>query len=268
MTDLSKIKDHMRGMWSRGDYARIAERIESAASEVVDGCAISAGQEVLDVAAGNGNAAVLAAREGAAVVASDLTPAMVELGRARTEAEGLGVEWVVGDAEDLPFEDERFDCATSVFGAMFGPRPDIVARELFRVVRPGNTVGMANWTPDGFNGKFFELGNRFAPPPPEDMPRPLDWGREEVVRERFADLAGSILVEPRFVRWNFADAEEADRFFAETGPSAHLMEMLDDGERGRFREEFASLVDGWNRATDGSVEIDAEYLLVVARRRG
>ena len=268
MADLEAMKEATRETWSRGDYAKLAQRIESAAREVVDGCAISAGQEVLDIAAGNGNAAVLAAREGAAVVASDLTPAMVELGRERTEGEGLDVEWTVADAEELPFEDERFDCVTSVFGAMFAPRPEVAARELFRVVRPGNTVGLANWTPDGFNGRFFELARRFAPPPPEDLPDPLDWGREEVVRERFADLAGSILVEPRFVRWSFADADEAHRFFAEAGPSATLMDMLDDDERGRFRDEFALLLDSWNKATDGSVEIDAEYLLVVARRRG
>jgi SAM-dependent methyltransferase len=255
-------------MWSRGDYSELAERIESAAQEVVDGCAISAGQEVLDVAAGNGNAAVLAAREGAAVVASDLTPAMVELGRARTDEEGLDVEWAVADAEELPFEDERFDCVTSVFGAMFAPRPEVVAREMFRVVRPGNTVGMANWTPDGFNGQYFRIANRYAPSPPEDMPQPLDWGREEVVRERFGELAGSIVVEPRFVRWSFADADEGFRLYAGTGPSLALMDMLDEDARRRLRDELAELFDRFNTATHGSVQIDAEYLLVVARRRG
>jgi SAM-dependent methyltransferase len=265
VSDLEKIKEGARGIWSRGDYTALGERIESAAREVVDACAISAGQEVLDVAAGNGNAAVLAAREGAAVVASDLTPAMVELGRARTEHEGLDVEWTVADAEELPFEDERFDCVTSVFGAMFAPRPDVVAREMFRVVRPGNTVGMANWTPDGFNGRYFQLAARYAPPPPADLSSPLDWGREEVVRER---LTGSILVEPRFVRWSFADADEGFRFYAGTGPSLALEEALDEDLRGRLRREFAELVDRFNTATDGSVEIDAEYLLVVALRRG
>jgi SAM-dependent methyltransferase len=269
VSDPGAIKEAARGMWSRGDYARLAERIESAAREVVDGCAISAGQEVLDVAAGNGNAAVLAAREGAAVVASDLTPAMVELGRVRTEAEGLDVEWVVADAEDLPFEDERFDCATSVFGAMFAPRPEVVARELFRVVRPGNTVGMANWTPEGFNGRLFELMGEYGPPPPPDLPRPLEWGREEVVRERFAELAGTISVEPRHVPWRFADADEAFRFFGETaGPSIALREALDEADQRRLQEEFNKLVERWNGATDGSVAIDSEYLLVVARRRG
>jgi len=268
VADLDEIRDRARGMWSRGDYSELAERIESAAREVVDGCAISAGQEVLDVAAGNGNAAVLAAREGAAVVASDLTPAMVELGRARTDEEGLDVEWAVADAEELPFEDERFDCVTSVFGAMFAPRPEVVAREMFRVVRPGNTVGMANWTPDGFNGQYFQIASGYAPPPPEDLPQPLDWGREGVVRERLGELAGSILVEPRFVRWSFADADEGFRFYGGTGPSLALMDMLDEDARGRLRDEFANLIERFNTATDGSVQIDAEYLLVVARRRG
>jgi ubiquinone/menaquinone biosynthesis C-methylase UbiE len=125
---------------------------------------------VLDVAAGNGNLAVLAAREGAAVVASDLTPAMLELGRMRTEGERLGVEWVEADAEALPFEDERFDCAASVFGAMFAPRPEVAARELVRVVRPGGTIGMANWTPAGFIGQWFQVATGYGPPFPEDLP--------------------------------------------------------------------------------------------------
>jgi SAM-dependent methyltransferase len=269
VTDVEQLKDATRQVWSRGDYVKLAARIETAAQELVDACAISAGQEVLDVAAGNGNVAVLAAREGAAVVASDLTPAMVELGRMRTETEGLGVEWRVADAEELPFEDGSFDCVTSVFGAMFGPRPDTVAHELFRVVRPGGTVGMANWTPDGFMGHFFELFNRYGPPRPDDVPNPLEWGREEVVRERFEGLAGSIATEPRWVRWSFADADEAFRFYGETAGTSHaLVAALDEEARARLRREFVELVGRWSQATDGSVEIDAEYLLVLAHRPG
>lgn len=269
MADVEQLKDATRQVWSRGDYVKLAARIESAAQELVDACAISAGQDVLDVAAGNGNVAVLAAREGAAVVGSDLTPAMVELGRMRTETEGLDVEWRVADAEELPFEDESFDCVASVFGAMFGPRPDLVARELFRVVRPGNTVGMANWTPDGFMGSFFELFNRYGPPRPDDLPHPLEWGRAEVVRARFEGLAGSVVTEPRWVRWSFADADEGFRFYGETaGTSSAIVAALDDEPRARLQGEFVELVENWNQASDGSVEIDAEYLLVVARRPG
>ncbi len=269
MTDLEELKDATRQVWSRGDYVKLAARIETAARELVDACAISAGQDVLDVAAGNGNAAVLAAREGAAVVASDLTPAMVELGRMRTETEGLDVEWRVADAEELPFDDQSFDYVTSVFGAMFGPRPDVVARELFRVVRKGGTVGMANWTPDGFMGHFFELFSRYGPPRPADLPPPLEWGREEAVRERFEGLAGSIATEPRWVRWSFGDADEAFRFYGETGgTSSALIAALDEGARARLHAEFVELLEEWTQASDGSVEIDAAYLLVVARRSG
>ncbi|HEV2773299.1 MAG TPA: class I SAM-dependent methyltransferase [Thermoleophilaceae bacterium] len=269
MSDLEQLKEATRQVWSRGDYVKLAARLETAAQELVDACAISAGQELLDVAAGNGNVAVLAAREGAAVVASDLTPAMVELGRMRTETEGLDVEWRVADAEELPFDDHSFDCVTSVFGAMFGPRPDVVARELFRVVRPGNAVGMANWTPDGFMGDFFELFNRYGPPRPADLPHPLEWGREEIVRERFDGLAGSVATEPRWVRWSFPDADEGFRFYGETaGTSSAVIAALDEETRARLHREFVELVERWNRASDGSVEIDAEYLLVVARRPG
>src|SRR5204863_948092 len=139
----------------------------------------SAGQEVLDVAAGNGNLTVLAAEEGAGVVASDFSPPQVELGRARTQAEGLDVEWVVADAEELPFEDDRFDCVASVFGAMFAPRPERVARELFRVVQPGGTVGMANWGRYGSQGEILECTDKYAPRLTEGVTSQRDWGGEE-----------------------------------------------------------------------------------------
>jgi SAM-dependent methyltransferase len=175
VTDVGELKRTARALWGRGEYMPIAKRLEPAARAVVDACAISAGQEVLDVAAGNGNVATLAAREGAAAVASDLSPEMVELGRMRTETEGLGVEWVEADAEALPFDDARFDCAATSFGAMFAPRPEVVAREIFRVVRPGGTVGMVNYTPAGFIGRWFELAASYAPQLPVHLPSPLDW---------------------------------------------------------------------------------------------
>ena len=269
MTDVGQLKQGAAWMWARGDYPRIAEWLEPAARELVDACAISAGQEVLDVAAGNGNVAVLAAREGAAVVASDLTPEMVELGRMRTETEGLDVQWMIADAEQLPFEDARFDCAASVFGVMFAPRPEVAAREMVRVVRPGGTLGMANWSPGGFAGRWFELSTSYAPPMPAEVPPAHDWGREDVVRERLEGLAGSVSVERRTVRWSAESAEAMLKFFGETaGPAVALFESLDDGARERLRRDFGTLVEEFNLATDGSVAVDSEYLLVVARRRG
>ena len=267
--DYAQLKDAARHGWSLGEYVKIAERIEDAARELVDGCAISAGQEVLDVAAGTGNVAVLAAREGAAVVASDLTPKLIELGRMRTENEGLGVEWVEADAEDLPFEDARFDCVTSAFGAMFAPRPDVVAAELFRVVRPGGTVGMVNWGPDSFPGEVFAAVGGYVPPPPVEVPPPIRWGVEDVVFEHFEGLAGSLELGRPTVRWHFDDRDAAWSFFGGTaGPAMMLRESLDEDALERLRNDVLELVDRWNLATDGSVDIEAEYLLVVARRAG
>jgi ubiquinone/menaquinone biosynthesis C-methylase UbiE len=148
--DVAEIKQRQRMVWGLGEYRELSRMLEPVALELCDACAVSAGQEVLDVGAGDGNFALAAAREGAAVVASDLSPGMVERGRERSRAEGFEIEWVEADAEDLPFNDARFDCVGSVFGAMIAPRPELVARELFRVVRPGGTVGMTAWTPRSF----------------------------------------------------------------------------------------------------------------------
>jgi ubiquinone/menaquinone biosynthesis C-methylase UbiE len=143
--DVEAIKERNRWMWGLGDYTELSEALRPAAEALADACAVSAGQEVLDVAAGDGNFAVACAREGASVVASDLSPGMVERGRARAEREGFDIEWVEADVEELPFEDDRFDCAASVFGAVFAPHPEVAAREMFRVVKPGGTIGLTSW---------------------------------------------------------------------------------------------------------------------------
>ena len=267
--DVSELKDRTRFIWSQGDYPDIARLLEPAAREIVDACAISAGQEVLDVAAGTGNVAVLAATEGARVVASDLTPALIDLGRERSAAEGLDIEWVEADAEDLPFDDGSFDAVTSCFGAMFAPRPELVASELFRAVRPGGSVGMANWTPQGFQQGLFSVQSRYAPPPPEGVPPSTDWGREDVIRRRFGELAGGIEMERRTVPFRFESPEAMWEFFAtRSGPAVTARRMLPPDRYAALREDMVQLFADWNTASDGSLAIDAEYLLVVARRRG
>jgi SAM-dependent methyltransferase len=185
VTDAGELKRTARALWGRSECAPIAKRLEPAARAVVGACAISAGQEVLDVAADNGNVATLAAREGAAGVASNLSPAMVELGRLGTETEGLASSGSRRTVEELPFEDARSNCATSTFGAMSAPRPELVAREIVRLVRPGGTVGLVNWRPDAFIGRWFELAASYAPQLRAHVPSPLAWSRDEVVRERF-----------------------------------------------------------------------------------
>lgn len=265
--DAEAFKQRIRSAWSRGDYGGVSALLRPAARELADACAISAGQEVLDVAAGDGNLAMAAAEEGAAVVALDLSPLLVEQGRARTAAEGFDVDWVEGDAEALPFEDDRFDCAASVFGAMFAPRPDAVARELFRVVRPGNTVGMASWTPDSFPAGIFALNEKYVRMP-DDLPRAVDWGDEEIVRERFGELAGIVDVERRSLRWEFESEERLLATFTSTGPHEALAEAMGTEAHEAWKADFLALARERDQGSGGSLVIDAEYLIAVARRPG
>ena len=268
--DPAEVKARSRDLWAKGDYVKLALQLEPAARELVDACAVSAGQEVLDVAAGNGNVAVLAAREGAAVTALDLTPEMLELGSMRARSEGLEVEWVEGDAEALPFEDGSFDAVLTAFGAMLTPQPAVAARELVRVCRPGGTVGMANWTAEGFNAELFSLMRSYGPPmPPEQPIATEEWGREERVRDRFEELGVTVRFERREIVWESESLEDAWTFQGQAGgPAAALRESLPPERLESMRRDFLELVERWNRASDGSVSVSSEYLLVVARRPG
>jgi SAM-dependent methyltransferase len=267
MDQIAELKARTREAWALGNYTEIARAILPASQALVDGCAISAGQEVLDVAAGNGNLALLAAREGAAVVASDLSPAQVELGRARSAEEGFDIEWHVADVEELPFENGRFDCAASVFGAMFAPRPEIAAAEMFRVVKPGGTVGLAAWTPEGFQGHVFALGNKYVPmpggPPPGTM-----WGDESVVRERLGNLASSVQFELRSIRHEWDSPAGFFEFSRNAGPTVARARALSDEDLAAMQQELLGLIDEFSKASDGGVVIDNEYLITVARKRG
>jgi SAM-dependent methyltransferase len=268
MTEIDKLKERTRAAWSLGNYTEIARVTLPASQALVDACAISAGQEVLDVAAGNGNLALLAAREGAAVVASDLTPAMVELGRARLAEEGYDVEWVEADVEALPFEDGRFDCAASVFGAMFAPRPDVAASEMFRVVRPGGAVGLAAWTPEGFQGRVFTLGGKYAPEVAAGLPDATGWGEEDVARQRLDGLASSVQFERGSIRHEWDSVDDFFEFSRHAGPSVARAQSMSDEDRAAMKQEIIGVIDEFNQASDGGVVIDNEYLITVARKRG
>jgi SAM-dependent methyltransferase len=266
--DAEAVKVRMRRIWDMGDYSFLSRRLHPASRELCDACAVSAGQEVLDVAAGDGNFALACAREGASVVASDLSARMVERGRRRTDAEGYAVEWLEADAEELPFEDSRFDCAGSVFGAMIAPRPERVAAELFRVVRPGGTVGLTAWMPGGVFAELFALGRRFSPPPP-GTPRSEDWGDEELVRARFGGLAADVRCEPRTLIWTAGSPEALEAELADSAPSYAAARAALPGEHyDELRRETLELLRRHNRASDGGLRVDAEYLITVARKRG
>lgn len=264
--DLERIKQGAREGWGKGDYSGLSEILRPAARELCDACAVGAGQEVLDVAAGDGNFAIACAYEGASVVASDIAPGMVERGKARSEAEGYDIEWVEADVENLPFEDGRFECVGSVFGAVMAPRPDVVAQELFRVVRPGNTVGLVAWVPDGIAQQMFGIGRRYAPP--SAAPGHEHWGDENVVRERFGELANSIEMERRSLPWAGDSPEE---FVAQMERRAPMQvaakEQMPPEQYAQMRGDMLELVRGW-AGGDGPFSVDAEYLVIVARKRG
>jgi ubiquinone/menaquinone biosynthesis C-methylase UbiE len=266
--DLAAIKQRQAYIWSQGDYSVLSRQLAPAADALRDACAVSAGQEVLDVGAGDGNFALACAREGASVVACDISPGMIERGRARSEREGYDVEWVEGDAEDLPFEDARFDCVGSVFGAFIAPRPDVAARELFRVVRPGGTVGLTAWTPDGVMGEMFGIGRRFAPPDP-DQPPSEQWGDEAIARERLEPLAARVDYERRKLVWH-ADSPQAflEEFTASAPTMAAARQALPPERFEELSAEMRELLERHNAADDGSLRIEAEYAVIVARRRG
>jgi ubiquinone/menaquinone biosynthesis C-methylase UbiE len=266
--DVEAIKQRQAHVWGLGDYSVLSRHLAPAAQALCDACAVSAGQEVLDVGAGDGNFALACAREGAAVVASDLSPVMVEHGRERTRAEGFEIEWVEADAEALPFEDARFDCVGSVFGAFLAPRPDVASRELFRVVRPGGTVGLTTWTPDGVMAEMFGIGRRFVPPDPELTPSER-WGDEATARERLEPLASRVELERRRLVWS-ADSPRAflEEFAASAPTIAAARQGLPPDRFQELRSLMGELMERHNAAADGSLRVEAEYAVILARKRG
>ena len=268
MTDINEIKARTAAVWSNSEYEGIAQQIFPAARSLVDACAISAGQEILDVAAGNGNLALLAAEEGADVTATDIAPGQVERGKARTAAAGTDVKWLVADAEELPFEDEAFECVASVFGAIFAPRPDVVAKELFRVVKPGNTVGLAAWGDYGPQAEIFNSTMKYAPPPPEGIPAPHLWGDEDVVRERLGPYAGTIETNRRIIRFAWPSLDKAIEMFTTNGPGSLMAKNLPPEQLANWRADFEEIGRRWDVGDEGTFAYDAEYLEIVARKRG
>jgi SAM-dependent methyltransferase len=267
MSDFEEVKERQARVWGLGEYDVLGRAFEPAATALCDACAVSAGQEVLDVGAGTGNFTLVCAREGASVVASDLSPGMIERGRARTEAEGFDVEWVEADVEALPFEDGRFDCVGSTFGAFIAPRPDVAAAEMFRVVRPGGTVGLTAWTPDGFFGSYQALSQRFLPPA-EGAGRPQEWGDEGTARARLEGLASHVDVERGSVGLTADSPEGLVAMFEQSPPCVAARQNLAEDQFDEIVRGTIELAREWNAADDGTVRVETEYLIVVARKRG
>ncbi|HWI06478.1 MAG TPA: methyltransferase domain-containing protein [Solirubrobacteraceae bacterium] len=266
-----ELKAATRAAWALGDYHAFAKATIWELGEVlVDACRIGAGQRVLDVAAGTGNTAIRAAEAGGEVVASDLTPENFEAGRQEAAARGVELEWVEADAEALPFSDGEFDAVTSSCGALFAPNHQAVADELVRVCRPGGTIGMVNFTPEGLISDFFGALAPYMPPPPEGaLPPPL-WGDEEHVRKLFGDRVDSL----EMTRSSYVERADTPDAYVELfkrtfGPVVATYASVADPERAAALDrdflEFATRAN--SGPPGGPVEYRYEYLLVVARRR-
>ncbi len=253
--------------WAGGDYRQLAVRLAPAAHALVEALGVGQGDRLLDVAAGTGNVGVTAALRGAVVTASDLTPRMLELGRKRAAAEGLALDWVEADAEDLPFPDTAFDLAASAFGVIFVPHPAVAVAELHRVLRPGGRLGLTTWPADGHMARMTDVVLGFFPPRPAGAPDPGTWGTPDGLRALlegpFADVAVRTLTLP----WRFPTAAAA-RAFLERHSPAHVAAAaaLPPAESARMLDALEALYAGLAGA-DGAVDVAAEYLLITATRR-
>lgn len=252
-------------MWSLGDYTAVALRLEPYARQLADACGIEPGATLLDVAAGNGNFALAAVERGAVVTACDTSPRMLELGRARTAS--LAIQWQEGDAEELPFPEDSFAIVGSVFGAMFAPRPELVASELFRVCRPGGLVAMANYGPEGFLWEISRLLGKYSTPLPFALPSPFEWGDATTIRRLFAPHSAEIDVRERILAMRFESVESGVAAWERTnGPTIALGMRLPPDVYGEFRRDLAALMTALNRSSSGQLELTNRYLEVLARK--
>ncbi|MFD2093202.1 class I SAM-dependent methyltransferase [Blastococcus deserti] len=267
------VKARHRAVWASGDYPAVAAQlIPTLGATLVEATGVRAGQRVLDVAAGSGNAAIPAAATGATVVASDLTPELFDAGRAAAAEHGVELEWAQGDAEALPYPEDSFDVVLSCVGAMFAPRHQTVADELVRVTRPGGTIGMINWTPEGFIGQVFRTLSPYAPPSPPGATPPPRWGDEEHVRALFGDRITDVEMRRQTVVMDVSPDPAAFREYWKRnyGPiiAVYDYNAADHDRVVALDRDLLQLLTAWNRSdTPGRTAYPAEYLLFTARKR-
>jgi SAM-dependent methyltransferase len=265
--DLNALKARQHGAWSSGDYAIVGTTLQIVGEELCEALDIRAGQSVLDVAAGNGNATLAAARRWCDVVSTDYVPSLLERGRARASADGLSVEFKEADAEALPFADAAFDVVVSTFGVMFTPNQDRAASELLRVCKRGGKIGLANWTPEGFIGQLFKTLGKYLPPP-AGAKSPALWGTKARIDEMFGARANDIQIARRNFVFRYRSAEHfVEIFKTYYGPVLKAFAALDSTSQDGLKRDILALIATMNRSGDETMVVPSEYLEIVVTKR-
>ncbi|MEP6902092.1 MAG: class I SAM-dependent methyltransferase [Actinomycetota bacterium] len=265
--EMETLKTKLKATWISGDFGKIAETFTDGAADFVGRLNLKPGMRVLDVACGNGNQSIPAARLGAEVTGLDIAPNLIEQARKWATSEGLEIQFDEGDAENLPYPDASFDVVMTMFGAMFAPRPEQVSAELIRVCRPGGLIAMANWTPTGFIGQMFKIVGSHVTPP-QNMPSPLLWGNETAVRERLGGGATEINFNPRLISFTFPfGVPETIEFWREFyGPMHKAFAALDEDGQAALRRDLEKLWAENNLSANGTTQVTSEYMEVIAFR--
>lgn len=264
---ISALKDRLKSTWEAGNYGIFAKYMEKGALEFFERLAIEPGTRLLDVACGAGQLTLPAARKGIEVQGIDLAANLVEQARSRAEAEGLDIQIDQGDAEALPYEDSSFNVVMSLIGAMFAPRPELVAKEMGRVCRPGGKVIMGNWTPEGFVGEMFKVvGKHLAPSPL--MPSPLLWGDENTCRQRFSQIVGDLQFSRYMypMEYPFGPDKVVDFFIAYYGPINRAYAALGETAGQLLRQDLIALWERNSLAGEGACKVEAEYIVLTGTR--
>ncbi|TPQ32647.1 SAM-dependent methyltransferase [Bradyrhizobium guangdongense] len=265
--DLSAVKQRQHGAWSSGDYAVVGTTLQIVGEQLCEALDLRAGSKVLDVAAGNGNVTLAAARRWCDVTSTDYVPALLERGRERATAEHLKIEFREADAEALPFADASYDVVVSTFGVMFTPDQDKAASELARVCRPGGKIGLANWTPQGFIGQLFKTIGKHLPPP-AGVKSPALWGTKARLEEMFGRTASDISAEPRMFVFRYRSPDHwLDVFKSFYGPMLKAFAALDANGQAALKRDLLALAGEFNHADDGTVVVHSEYLEAVITKR-
>lgn len=264
--EMEGLKAQLKKIWTAGDYDRFSRFMEGSAREFYERLTIAPGSQLLDVGCGSGQLALMAAKDGIKVTGVDIAGNLVQRAQVRAQAEGLMAQFQEADAELLPFGDASFDVVVSLIGAMFAPRPELVARELLRVCVPGGTIAMANWTPQGFVGRMFKVVSKFIAP--SWMPAPVLWGDEPTVRERLGHGLSQLNLARReyLFSYPFPPSEVVEFFRLYYGPMNRAFAPLDDEGQARLRQELESLWGAHNQAGPDCTAVYAEYLEVIGIR--